>query len=303
MKLPRTRYMKTLVFLLFCFFSLSGFCSASQPTKRHLFVQWRHWDGVIVLGELTGRKFKPKILLARPVEELRSADVSKWLGETRHEKVLLYFHAMWGQQGNFHRSTLRSIEQILSNQPNDGIQTVISFIWYAGGLLYPRNWEHAYQKGEPLGGLLELIYAHESKVNVLCHSMGSRLFEGTLHSAIEHHQNNFMLGTVLLFSADLDANVNDRDFLLLCQSAEKVVVFKHRRDRLLDISAWMLGRERLGRSGPQGDLAASYAFNRLLVIDMTDYVRGLHNHTHLDKKWVRQRMEEALSGSVPANVK
>jgi hypothetical protein len=263
-------------------------------------VQWRHWDGVIVLGELTGRKFKPKILLTRPVHELTSADISKWLGETRHEKVLLYFHAMWGQQANFHRSTLHSIEQILGNQPNDGIQTVISFIWYAGGLVYPHNWQCAFEKGEPLGGLLEQIYAHESKVNVLCHSMGSRLFEGTLRSAIEHHEKSFMLGTVVLFSPDLDADVGDRDFLRLCQSAEQVVVFKHRRDRLLDISAWMLGRERLGRSGPQGDIAASITFSHLIVIDMTDNVHGLHNHTHLDKKWVQQRMAQELSVRSPA---
>ena len=169
-----------------CFVSVPCFSSGSQPSKRHLYVEWRHWDGVIVLGELAGQKFKRKILHSCPIQELKSADVSKWLGEAGHGEVLLFFHAMWGQQANFQRKNLHSLEKILHNQPDGGIQTVISFLWHAGGVSYPLNWQRAFEKGEPLGGLIEWICVHYSnKVNVLCHSMGSRFFEGTLRTAIE----------------------------------------------------------------------------------------------------------------------
>ncbi|HMG88800.1 MAG TPA: alpha/beta hydrolase [Chryseolinea sp.] len=287
--------MKILVFLLSCFFSFPCFSSGQQPTKRHLYVEWRHWDSTIVLGELVGRKFKREIRLACPIQELKSADVSKWLGETGNEEVLLYFHAMWGQQVNFQRKCLRSIEKILDNQGDSAIQTVISFIWHAGGLSYSRNWQRASEKGEPLGDLIGWIGVHYSnKVNVLCHSMGNRFFEGTVRTAIEHYEKSTLLRTVILFSPDLDARVDDPDFLRLCQSTEEVVVFIHRRDRLLMISAWALGRERLGRSGPKGDIAAYSKLSHLLVVDMTGYVKGIQNHTHLNKKWVQQRIRNVL---------
>jgi len=277
------------------FFSFPGYSSGKQPKMRHLFVEWRHNDSAIVLGMLAGQKFRREILLACPIKELKSADVSKWLGEVGNEEVLLYFHAMWGQQANFQRKNLRSIEKILDSQPDNGIQTVISFIWHAGGMSYPRNWQRAYEKGEPLGELIGLIGMHYcNKVNVLCHSMGSRFFEGTLRSTIGQYGKRTLLDKVILFSPDLDAGVDDPDFLRLCQSAEEVVVFIHRRDRLLKLSGWTLGRERLGRRGPQGDIAAVSTLSHLSVIDMTDHVQGIQNHTHLNKEWVQQRMRELL---------
>ena len=286
---------KTLIILLSCSLSFPCFSSGTPPDKRHLFVEWRHWDSVIVLGELTGRKFKREILLDRPIQELKSADVSKWLGEAGNEEVLLYFHAMWGQQPSFQRKCLRSVEKILDNQPDNGIRTVISFIWHAGGVLYPRNWQRAYEKGEPLGKLIEWICLHYSnKVNVLGHSMGNRFFEGMLRTAIEHHGSNTLLGTVILFSPDLDAGVDDPDFMRLCKSAKELVVFMHRRDRLLMISAWTLRRDRLGRSGPKGDAATFSTLSHLSVIDMTGHVKGIQNHTHLDKEWVQQCVREVL---------
>ena len=287
--------MKVLVFFMSCFFSFPFFSAGRQPVKRHLFVEWQHWDDTIVLGELTGRKFKRTILLVCPIKELKSADVSKWLGETANNKVLLFFHAMWGQQPSFHRKSLRSIEKTLDNQPDNSIQTVISFIWHAGGLAYSRNWTQASEKGEPLGDLIRWISLHYSnRVNVLCHSMGSRFFEGMLRTANDHYGESVILDKVILFSPDLDADVADPDLIRLCNSAKDVVLFMHRRDRLLICSSWALGRDRLGRSGPKGDIEALYMLSHLLVIDMTDHVQGIINHTHLNKEWVQQRLQELL---------
>lgn len=287
--------MKMLAFLLICFFSSPCFSFGKQLKNRHLFVEWRHWDSTIVLGALEGRKFKRKPLLIRSLRLLTPEDVSKWLGESGNGEAILYFHAMWGQQVNFQRKCLRSVDDILRDQPDDGIQTVISFIWHAGGVAYPLNWQGASEKGEPLGRLIRLIATYfDDKVNVLCHSMGNRFFEGTLRTMTDSHEKDTIFGTVILFSPDLDAEVGDPDFIRLCQSAEEVVVFIHRRDRLLMLSSWTLGRERLGRNGPKGDITAFSTSSRLLVIDMTDHVSGFQNHTHLDKAWVQERMRMVL---------
>ena len=287
--------MRSFPFLLACLFSFSCPSFGKQPENRHLYVEWQHWDSTIALGALEGRKFKKKILVSCAIQQLEQGDVQRWLGEPGNGEVLLYFHAMWGQQANFQRKCLRSVEKILNNQPDTGIHTVISFIWHAGGVAYPLNWQRACEKGELLGELIGWIGVHYSdKVNVLCHSMGNRFFEGALRNTPHQPAGNTLFNTVILFSPDLDADVGDPDFRRLCQSARQVVVFIHRRDRLLMFSDWTLGRERLGRSGPKGDVVATSPSFRLSVIDMTDHVRGLQNHTHLDKAWVQERMREVL---------
>lgn len=287
--------MKTIVLLFSCLLSFSCSSFGRQPEKRHLYVEWRHWDSTVVLGEMEGRKFKQKILFTLAIRELEPAVVSMWLGESDNREALLYFHAMWGQQANFQRKCMRSIEEILENQPDTGIQTVISFIWHAGGVAYPLNWHQAADKGEPLGKLAIWIReCYEGKVNVLCHSMGNRFFEGVLRKTSIQSGEDTLFNMVILFSPDLDVALDDPDFLRLCRSAKEVAVFIHRCDRLLMLSEWTLGRERLGRSGPKGDTAASPALAHVSVIDMTDYVEGFQNHTHLDKKWVQERIRELL---------
>jgi esterase/lipase superfamily enzyme len=124
--------------------------------------------------------------------------------------------------------------------------------------------------------------------------MGNRFFEGTLRKTPQQPGEDTLFNTLILFSPDLDVTVTDPDFLRLCQSAKEVAVFIHRRDRLLMLSEWALGRERLGRSGPKGDITTFTALTHLSVIDMTDYVGGFQNHTHLDKGWVQERLREVL---------
>lgn len=293
-----TRQIDTMKFihllLVCCLFGFPQFLSGKHPEKRHLFVEWRHWDSTIVLGALEGRKFKRKTQFACALRELKPADVSNWLGEPGGG-VLLYFHAMWGQQPNFQRKCLRSVEAALRYQPDTGIQTVVSFIWHAGGVIYPLNWQKSSERGEPLASFIHWMAGHyRGRTNILCHSMGNRFFEGTLRKMPLPPDGDTLFNTVILFSPDLDAAADDPDFLRLCQSAQKVVVFVHRHDRLLLLSSWALGRERLGRSGPKGKVANWPEQGRLSVVDMTGRVRGLQNHTHLDKKWVQERMQEVL---------
>lgn len=263
-----------------------------------MFVEWQHWNNTIVLGKFIGASFKREILLACPIHELKHLHVSNWLGKSENGEVLLWFHAMWAQLSSFHRKSLRSIEKILHTQSDNGIQSVISFIWHAGGILYPHNWQRAFEKGEHLGRIVGLIGMHyNKKVNVLCHSMGSRVFEGTLRITTEHFAKS-TFDTVILFSPDLDDGMEDPDFQRVCQSAEKVVVFIHRRDRFLLLSDWAHRRRRLGRSGPKGNIQSNLMLSQLTVVDMTDHIWGIQNHTHLDKAWAQQRIREALERKV-----
>jgi esterase/lipase superfamily enzyme len=280
-------------FKILIYIALPSFLSAQDLAPRQLYVDWDHRAQRIELGSYTGKKFKRSPRIVCKMEQLESEDIAQWLGRPAPESgVLLYFHAMWGQEIHFHRKMLRSLGKICATSADSTApHAVISFIWRSGGILYERNWKRAAGKGEFLGALLtQISAAYKGKADVLCHSMGNRFFEGALRTAPEIPGQAALFETAVLFSADLDASVDDPDFERLRRMDRKTAIFQHRRDKLLLISSWIHGRKRLGRSGPTGTAEVL----NLSATDMTKHARGWINHTHLDKKWVQERVAAAL---------
>lgn len=103
-----------------------------------------------------------------------------------------------------------------------------------------------------------------------------------------------LIVTILLMSTVTVSTSGQTDSLGYILLFEDVVIFIHHRDRLLLLSSWALGRERLGRSGLKGDIAAFPQLSHISIIDMTGHVKGIQNHTHLNKVWVQQRIRELL---------
>lgn len=265
-----------------------GFKAMLLAQPHHLYVEWHHKDSMVELGTYYGKKFKqmPKVVV--PIRQLTPETIDLWLGNTVSDSnVLLYFHSMWGQEIHFHRRCLRGFEKITAGAS----QTIISFVWHAGGLRYNRNWACAADKGEPLGPLIDRItQVYGDRIDVLCHSMGNRLFEGTLRTIAPENHKEGLFQSVILFSADLDTPVEDADFELLRKTSGDIAVFVHCRDRILLLSSWLHGRNRLGRSGPSGNIPAD-----ITVFDMTKHARNIQNHTHLNKGWVQDQMKTVLT--------
>ncbi|MCC6463183.1 MAG: alpha/beta hydrolase [Saprospiraceae bacterium] len=184
------------------------------------------------------------------------------------------------------KKCLRSIER--AAKPDTKISTVIVVIWHAGGVQYVRNWERAAGKGEALGPLLEQIHAHfAGKVEVLCHSMGNQFFAGMLRGV---SGEGLVFPNIILFSPDLDVDAGSPDVGRLILAAGRLTIFIHQHDRILLLSSWCHGRKRLGRSGLEAAPAVSVD-----IVDMTGHLRGLQNHTHLDKKWVQAYWRRLLA--------
>jgi hypothetical protein len=278
------------------FLFLSMFAHAQPPAKRHLYVEWRYHDQIVVLGRCEGPQLEKIAEQSLPASDLTAAYVERWLGPSGGG-VLLFFHAMWGQEVHFRRHSQRAFDRVLAGQPDSGIQTVITFIWPAGGLLYNRNWTRAAGKGEPLGPLLAMIAGHYAgRTHVFCHSMGNRFFQGMLRTARLQELPLPGFASVVLFSPDLNAAADDPDLERLVQASRRVALFVHRRDRILLLSSWMHRGKRLGRSGPLDASGAAVA-GAIEVIDMTGSVGGLHNHTHLGSRWAQERLAEVWAAS------
>jgi hypothetical protein len=276
-------------FLLFLVFTVNkSFAkSGNDSLVQYLFVEWRHWDKTIVLGHFSNNQLKRIPEFVYPVDEIDESKLSKWL-KNGGSAALLSFHCMWGQQAWFHRQKyLFSFRDIIQPVARSNIKTVISFIWHSGGLNYKKNWNGAAAKGEPLGKLFFLMNQYyTSNTYIVCHSMGNRFFEGIL-SSVQNEQ--IKCKGIILFSADLPADIDHGDFKLIQNTTPVIAVFQHRRDKLLWFSSMAHDNKRLGRSGPLPQ------HNSIIVYDMTGHVKGFQNHAHLNKKWSKQKMREFLS--------
>ena len=253
--------------------------NSADTAINYLFIEWRHWNNTVVLGRFSENKLKRIEETVCLLKDLDQQMLNKWLQDSTRA-ALFSFHCMWGQQPWFHRlKYLSSFTKVLSTAGQSNIRTVISFIWHAGGINYKKNWNKAAGKGELLGELLAVINQYyKFKTYVFCHSMGSRFFEGILKTLPEQSS---AFKAVILFSADLPAEINLPEFKRIQIVADTIIVFKHQKDKLLLISSLIFKGKRLGRSGP----SPLNEIKKMTVFDMTENVRGFQNHAHVNKKW------------------
>lgn len=284
--------------LLLIIFTIAAFKNfAGTPAQQravndtainYLFVEWRHWNNTVVLGHFSKNKQRRIAEKTFSIDEFNETVIRNWLKDD-DKAALVSFHCMWGQQPWFHQKKyLSSFADVLAKGNNQKIKTVISVIWHAGGIFYRKNWNAAAAKGEPFGKLFSTInqYYHQNTV-VFCHSMGSRFFQGVLRS-MPAQENMFR--AVIFFSADLPADINHPDFKLVRLATDSIAVFMHGKDKLLLLSSLVFHNKRLGRSGP---LPGSEAID-MIVFDMTKKVKGFQNHTHINKKWTKEKLKEFL---------
>ena len=162
---------------------------------------------------------------------------------------------------------------------------VISFLWHAGGINYKSNWDNSFNKGKSLSGVLQRVNQYYAgNTSVLCHSMGSRFFEGALND----QSISPPFKEVILFSSDISSNTDDPGFISIINSAKQISVFKHRKDKMLLFSSRIHGESRMGRTGPVPEAG------KMTVYDMTDHIHGFHNHAHVNRRWAKEQLKKLL---------
>lgn len=249
-----------------------------KPKTAFLFIEWKHHENKVLLGHFENKSTKKIDIISFP-ELLTETQLQSWL---KGNKAILVFHCMWGQQRWFHKiKYLNTLEEAAATSGVNDV-AVISFLWHAGALNYKGNWNKAFEKGQSLSALLQQVNQfYKGNTTVLCHSMGSRFFEGMLHDqtilpVFQH---------VILFSADLSSDTSDPGFVSILNATKHISIFQHRKDKPLLISSRVHGNNRMGRTGPEPAIA-----NLITIYDMTDHIHGFQNHAHINKKWVKEKL-------------
>lgn len=246
-----------------------------------LFIEWRDKENQLLLGHYKNKSKRIVDIRSSP-EMLTDAQLQTWL---KGNRAILLFHCMWGQQPWFHKiKYLNTFEELIESSTSNDV-VVISFLWHAGGVHYKKNWEKSFDKGKSLSTVLQRINRfYAGSTSVLCHSMGTRFFEG----ALGDHPASPVFKEVILFSSDISSNTADPGFVSIVKSTSHISIFKHRKDKMLLLSSHVHGNNRIGRTGPvpEGD--------NMMVYDMTNQIHGFQNHAHVNKRWAKEQLKKLL---------
>jgi Alpha/beta hydrolase of unknown function (DUF900) len=176
------------------------------------------------------------------------------------DKTLVFFHGwLTDRHRRFSRYVHGLHEQYILTK---SVNRTIIIIWHTGYKFYGKS----RKKVEDIARIFQAdfndltAFMHFSQANsefknrfyLLCHSMGNYLFQ-QLFSYIQEPKPCFK--EYILAAPDLDCDVFEKgnDFENLHSMIPIITLLKHRNDRTLRISKYLLSKNRLGRHGLQSD--------------------------------------------------
>ena len=224
---------KTLFLILFI---LLSFMHKGFSNPSHFFIEIKKKN--IVVGKHAERNLRKQTLQTFSKNKIDLDEVLKIVASKEDENVLLYIHGVWGNISSYHKNSIKKLGGI------KGVDKTISIIWHPGGLRYEPAWKRTIDKGKIIAPILQAIVSQKkNKYFLLCHSMGHRLLEGAMD---EMDLSEMQFQTVFLMAPDLDIDVFSKKLFALPSIANKVILFNHKKDRMLKVSKMVHRRERLG---------------------------------------------------------
>jgi len=186
-------------------------------------------------------------------------EVSEFFNIKSNEKVLVYFHSLYGGVNVYHKNTVRKLKEL------DGFDRIISVIWHTDGWNYLNSYNAASATSELYQPYLETILERRDiELSILCHSMGHRIFEGVVK---DYSANEISLNKVIFTGSDLDLESFDNSLRSLPSFTKQLVVYVHENDRLLKQSRKFHKKDRLGLNALQKDFSS---IQNLECIDVTN---------------------------------
>ena len=273
-----------LFIFLFFFFLQKGKC-----TTTHFFVEIK--KNKIEVGIHSEKNLKKKVLQTFPKDKINLDEILKIVSFDENENILLYIHGIWGHLKPYHKNTLKRFGQL------KGVDKTISIIWHPGGLRYKPAWKRTINKGKIIAPILQTIVSRKNnKYFLLCHSMGHRLLEGAIS---EMNLSEVKFQTIFFAAPDLDIDVFSKKLSDLPSIANKMILYNHKRDRLLKVSKIVHRRERLGLNAID-DLESFIKIENLEVRDITRLKKGSgfsptnHNYFKQHKTILKQISAEVI---------
>jgi hypothetical protein len=230
---------------------------------EHLYLELRA-DGVCRVGAFEGSKYARREHGAFSLSEPDTALLRQVFirpGDTDTTRTQYFFHALWANQPYFHRNILKRLHTLRN------VDRIVTVLWRAPYAAYSVNWWQAVERGEEARHVFAFLLAEQRGLkNVLCHSMGHRVFEGLAIGLEPGHTPYF--DHIVFAAADLDAAVLGGSLRHLPRLCRSLHLYVNRRDRFLQASNLALGCPRLGAHGPTRLPAEGWPAN-LEVIDVT----------------------------------
>jgi len=274
--------------LLFFSFFLFSFLQKGNSSISHFFIEIKKEK--IIVGKHSKKNLKKQILQTFPISKIDLEELLKILSLEKNENILLYIHGVWGHISSYHKNSVKKLGQL------KGVNKTISIIWHPGGLRYKSAWKRTIDKGKIIAPILQTIISRKkNKYFLLCHSMGHRLLEGAIS---EMDLSEVQLQTIFFAAPDLDIDVFSKKLSALPPIANKVILFNHKKDRMLKVSKMIHRRERLGLNAID-DLEGFGKIEKLELIDLTSLKKGSGfsptNHNYFKKhKAVLKIIEEEI---------
>lgn len=119
------------------------------------------------------------------------------------------------------------------------------------------------------------------KIHLLCHSMGNYVLQNTLQEVLVQHQEKslLMFDTIFMCSADVDADVFEKEMQRLPEITRRISVYHNEEDKVLWVSDTTKGND--DRLGDEGISSFNCLSHKIHQIDCTDVVeQGLTEHSY-----------------------
>jgi hypothetical protein len=275
-------------------FTMSQRASLAAQTERSVvcyIFEWQPNGALLHIGQADpAKRFVYRTDDTIPAEALTPEKIDALLRQhdPAPKRALLHIHCLWGNAPFFHPASLGWLQNALNASSDKTPVALIAVKWPTGGLNYVRNWHRAADKGAAFAPALSVLSQYfDGNLDLFCHSMGNRFLQGALGALPDDTALRFR--QVVLFSADLDADVFDTDFKRLADWSQRIHLYRHNYDRPLFNSTVLHGRKRLGRAG----LTSHFRPANLTEVDMTPMIRLDHSYHNLfSKKKVQRHLGE-----------
>ncbi len=260
--------------ILLCFFAL-GFWNTVDAVND-FYIELLKGSKEIEIGFYKEKNARPAKIKTLRIDSISRNDLQSILQVDVTKKKLIYIHAMWGNGKNSQRKNLKVLRNICGSD-----YQIFSIVWKAGGLGYKKNWRNAIEKGEKLSPVLDYLFSNEDgSNNILCHSMGHRIFEGYIRASTQHSKFN----KIAFMAADLDANVFEGNLKSLIERSKEINVYINQKDRALRFSKKRHKRNRLGLDGIKDNASQT---QKNMSIDVTNTKakgsKGISQHLYFKK--------------------
>lgn len=229
---------------------------------------------------------------------LEVEDALQWINNSlletasENQKIVFFIHGFWASLPfAFNRTSYVFDKYYFTHKPSN-IAAIVHVIWDSNAIPYNISRINIDKSKHVLADVFNRLSQNISfRYSLMCHSMGNRFLYETLKS----EDVKVKFEELLLIAPDLGFKLFQESPHLFSDSAKRVIVFYHSKDKTLKMSGYLNRAVRLGR------LSISTENSNIEFLDFS-YIKDIHSvsdrvmrHLYfITSKTVEAKIEEIL---------